>query len=80
MESLIIDTGISAKDLEVVSAIVNNNRDKSLTELRIIAIRVIKDISATHFLVLGYLIGYLNATEKEHSEFIKSIQLCQRQN
>lgn len=80
MESVIIQTGISAKDFALIASIINNNPGRSLGELHIIASRVIKDINLIHGLVMGYLIGHVEGTEKTLSDIYQTNSICQRQN
>ena len=75
-----ISTGISRKELELLGSIVSNNEGESLSMLTMIAKRVFTSFDDRHAIALGYLIGYMNATEKVHSEYYNSLQLCQRQN
>jgi hypothetical protein len=81
MESLILETGISTNDLLVISSIVDQNPEVSIFNLQKTLIRVFgKNIKPVHYLVLGYLIGYVVATEKAHDDFFKHNAICQRQN
>lgn len=81
MESIILETGIKANDLMVISNIIDQNPDTSIFNLQGILLRVFgSNIKACHYLVLGYLIGYVAATDKAHNDFTKHNSVCQRQN
>lgn len=80
MESLLINSGVSVKDFETLCAIVNENTSRSPEYIFSIAKRVIKNINVNHGFLVGYLIGYMDATEKTLSEIHKNNSLCQRQN
>lgn len=81
MESIILETGINARDLMTIGTIVDQNPNACLRTLQGIAVRVFgNNIRPCHYLALGYLIGFCQATEKAHDDFYKSNSICQRQN
>lgn len=81
METIMLETGIEAKDLLVISSIVDQNPNAHIFNLQGILLRVFgKNIKPVHYLVLGYLIGYCSATEKTLDDFTKQNSICQRQN
>lgn len=81
MESIILETGIKANDLMVISSIIDQNPTANIFNLQCILLRVFgSNIKPCHYLVLGYLIGYVVATDKAHDDFTKHNSLCQRQN
>lgn len=81
MESLILEIGIGAKDLDVIGSIVNQNPTKNISVLHGILLRVFgQNIKPCHFVALGFLIGYVVATDQAHNDFSKNNSLCLRQN
>ena len=81
MESIILETGINAKDLMVISSIIDQNPNSNIFHLKGILLRVFgNNIKPVHYMVFGYLIGYVTATEKTLDEFTKNNSLWQRQN
>lgn len=81
MESIISQTGIKAKDLMVIYTIIDQNPNANIFKLQGILLRVFgSNIKPCHYLVLGYLIGYVVATDKAQDDFTKHNSLCQRQN
>lgn len=80
MEKALEIMGVSQKDLAKLSKIVEQFEGESLSFMLAIAVQRIENITVSHGIALGYLVGYLNATDETCSKYQKSLSLCQRQN
>ncbi len=72
--------GITQKDAEKITAIIDNTGLHNLNIIYFHASKSIKNITVNHALFIGYLIGQIQATEKTLETISNNLQPCQRQN
>ena len=72
------ETGLTVKDVRLIHCVVSccGSVDEMYNQLK----KIIKDITVSHYFVMGAMIGYHCATGQERNNYNKSISLCQRLN
>jgi len=72
---------LSERDVKVIADVIDCFGHEGQSKLIQHLLKIFyDDIKPSHYAVLGYLIGYRNATEKERFKINKQLSLCLRQN
>jgi hypothetical protein len=72
---------IPERDVRIIFDVVEHFEHEGYAKLVIHLLKIfLEDIKPLHYIVLGHLIGYRHATEKERVKINKSLSLCLRQN
>lgn len=84
LKDVSIIMGLSTRDVLIIYDIIENfaNDTNYMGLIRHLITIFRTDIKPAHYVVLGHLIGYCLATDKEQAttNTINTYQLCQRQN
>ena len=60
---------ITPKDISLIEQMINENPDRCILFYKLRLTQSIKNITPDHYIVLGYMIGLIHATEKTLEDF-----------